>query len=115
MRSQGDAEANQNRFGYIDELRGIAVLLVVLVHVGYYTDENLIIAQISRYGRYGVQLFFLLSAFTLCHSMARLPALTGREYGAFFIRRFFRIAPLYYAAAIFYGIYTVASFHFFGK
>lgn len=115
MSPPSDAEVKQSRFGYIDELRGIAVLLVISVHIGYYANEHLVVAQISRYGQYGVQLFFLLSAFTLCHSMSRVTVLTGREYEAFFIKRFFRIAPLYYAAAIFYGVYTLLSSHFFGK
>ncbi|GAA5481153.1 acyltransferase family protein [Haloferula sargassicola] len=103
------------RFAYIDELRGLAVLLVVFVHVGYYLDESLLITRVSRYGQYGVQLFFMLSAFTLCHSMDRLPGLSRGDYRAFFVKRFFRIAPLYYAALVGYTAYSIASHRLFGK
>jgi len=103
------------RFPHIDALRGVAVLMVVLVHVGYYAAEGLWFTQVSRFGQYGVQLFFMLSAFTLCHSISRQDRLGAGDYSAFLTKRFFRIAPMYYGAAIFYTFYSVASFRLFGK
>ncbi|MBB5352865.1 peptidoglycan/LPS O-acetylase OafA/YrhL [Haloferula luteola] len=103
------------RFAYVDELRGFAVLLVAFVHIGFYFDEDMGITHISRYGQYGVQLFFMLSAFTLCHSMDRLPRMGQGDYQAFFIKRWFRIAPLYFCALVFYTLYSLASHQLFGK
>jgi peptidoglycan/LPS O-acetylase OafA/YrhL len=73
---------------YIDCLRGYAVLLVIMCHTA---------------GWYGVQLFFMASCLTLMMS-----ALNERERfgsfhsGNFFVRRFLRIAPMYYIAALIY-------------
>jgi peptidoglycan/LPS O-acetylase OafA/YrhL len=51
-----------------------------------------------------VQLFFLASAVTLLMSWHHDQARFGRaQVAPFFIRRFFRIAPAYYAAAAFYA------------
>jgi len=53
-------------------------------------------------GIYGVQLFFILSAFTLFHTLNRQPKSTIN----FYLRRFFRIAPAYYLAILFYSWYN---------
>jgi len=102
-------------FRYVDGLRGIAVLLVLFVHTAYYMDPATVFHQIGVFGQYGVQLFFVMSAFTLCHSMNRHERLSGQEYRKFFSRRFFRIAPLYYLGLVGYGCYTMLSFRLFGK
>jgi len=102
-------------FGYVDALRGIAILLVVFVHTAYYMHPDTIFRKIGVFGQYGVQLFFVMSAFTLCHSMNRQQSLNAVEYGKFFTRRFFRIALLYYLGLVGYGFYTWLSFRLFGK
>src|SRR5206468_2969412 len=54
------------------------------------------------FGRYGVQLFFFASAFTIFYSYHnRFNKETNPDL-KFIIRRFFRIAPLYYLAILFY-------------
>lgn len=100
------------KFDHIDALRGIAVLLVVLVHTGGRTPAGMTFGEIAKYGQYGVQLFFMLSAFTLCHSMNRIQVLGKPDYLAFMTKRFFRIAPLYYLGIVIYFIFTWASFRF---
>jgi peptidoglycan/LPS O-acetylase OafA/YrhL len=56
--------------------------------------------RFAQYGQMGVQLFFVVSAFTLALSFE------GRHekhnVRNFFIRRFFRIAPTYYVAILFF-------------
>jgi peptidoglycan/LPS O-acetylase OafA/YrhL len=71
------------RFDWIDALRGYAVVGVVLVHT---------VGESAAFGARGVQLFFVVSAFTLMHSWRR------RDDGsvAFFVRRVFRIAPMFW-------------------
>lgn len=103
------------KFQYVDALRGIAILLVILVHTGGRTPEGLPFDTISVYGQYGVQLFFVMSAFTLCHSAARMRTLTKPGYLSFMSRRFFRIAPLYYVGIVFYFCFAWASLRFAGQ
>ncbi len=93
------------KYEYIDSLRGIAVLMVVMVHVANFfkisTTEffHPLLCWILYNGRMGVQLFFIISSFTLMLSFDRR---IGEKNGTFnfFIRRFFRIAPMYYLAII---------------
>jgi len=84
-------------------LRGLAALCVVLYHVGNLTGIR---PSIIRSGGPTLDLFFLLSGFVLIHQYERRrelqpqadPKATKRFYFThFFVRRFFRIAPLFYA------------------
>jgi peptidoglycan/LPS O-acetylase OafA/YrhL len=85
--------------GYIDALRGIAILGVILVHASILSPQGPFLAVISFTGQRGVQLFYMVSAFTLFLSLD-----SGRierfQCSNFFIRRFCRIAPLFYLAII---------------
>jgi exopolysaccharide production protein ExoZ len=89
-------EAGHHR-AYIDALRGYAILIVVVVHTLVLNSDvsPLLTGQLLR-GGFGVQLFFVVSALTLTQSW--------RERGdgalAFFVRRLFRIAPMFWAAII---------------
>lgn len=81
----------------IHGLRGIAALSVVLFHLVHLA--NIAVPQsftfiASDFGK-GVHLFFILSAFSLMHSTERnmYHKTWVKEY---FVKRFFRIAPLYY-------------------
>jgi peptidoglycan/LPS O-acetylase OafA/YrhL len=89
-----------NRFGYVDTLRGIAIFLVLSVHTSqfYQLGSELTFA---RYGQLGVQLFFVASAYTLCISMSNVD-LSTENLKKFYIRRYFRIAPMYYIGIVMY-------------
>ncbi len=88
--------------GYIDILRGIAILMVMLVHTSQAVNGvSKLVGDIDRYGQMGVQLFFVASAYTLCCSRIKR-AKEKKLLVSFWIRRFFRIAPLYYVAIIAY-------------
>ena len=93
------------KYQYIDSLRGIAILLVILVHVSYLpgVKNNLpeLLVNFANNGQYGVQLFFIGSAFTLFMShQNRIGEVHANRN--FFIRRFFRIAPMYYLAILYF-------------
>jgi peptidoglycan/LPS O-acetylase OafA/YrhL len=86
------------KYGYIDALRGYAVLLVVFGHVTQLMSFQGILASLFQKTAFGVQLFYVVSALTLTMSWH-----TKRD-GAFnfFIRRIFRIGPLFWLAIAFY-------------
>jgi peptidoglycan/LPS O-acetylase OafA/YrhL len=92
------SQTAHTHLGFIAALRGFAALYVFLFHLVYYPGLPLPVwtGNFIRAGGTGVTLFFIISAFTLSLSMrgqAGKPGSTVR----FYIRRFFRIAPLFYA------------------
>jgi peptidoglycan/LPS O-acetylase OafA/YrhL len=94
---------------YIDSLRGIAILLVILVHTTIrIRGLSTTLDSIGRYGQMGVQLFFIASAFTLCLSLNHT-IYSKNWLASFYLKRFFRIAPLYYLAIAVYFAYNYAS------
>lgn len=89
---------------YIDCVRGYAILLVIATHV---TDAVIElpypVKRFTSTGWFGVQLFFLASALTLMMSWHSERQKHGTvSIRGFFIRRFMRIAPAYYAAGLLY-------------
>lgn len=89
---------------YIDCVRGYAILLVIATHVtDVFVELPYPVRRLTQTGWFGVQLFFLASAMTLLMSWhAELGRKGSVSIGAFYLRRFFRIAPAYYAAGILY-------------
>lgn len=93
-------------FAYIDCLRGYAVLMVIICHTAYAIPQlPYPVHRLGVFGWHGVQLFFLASCLTLMMSAdyerVRTGGMSSRN---FFLRRFFRIAPMYYLAA---GLYLI--------
>jgi peptidoglycan/LPS O-acetylase OafA/YrhL len=96
-----------HRFQYIDCVRGYAVMMVIACHVTFaYPELPYRIRQLTESGWYGVELFFLASALTLLMSWRAEAAAGPVSVRAFFIRRFFRIAPAYYCAGLLYTFVT---------
>jgi exopolysaccharide production protein ExoZ len=75
-------------------LRGVAALTVVLFHLQAMPGLPLPhwLSAMTGHFYLSVQLFFVISAFSLYHSSRYSPA----SYSAYLVKRFFRIAPLYY-------------------
>lgn len=87
------------RLEFISSLRGFAALYVAAVHLTFGTSPRIEapgwLVPTVAFGNVAVTLFFVLSAFTLSLSMEA----RGSEPApivSFFVRRFFRIAPLFY-------------------
>ncbi len=99
---------------YVDALRGWAILGVIIVHCfGSVTGLDPLLSNLAKRGANGVQLFFVMSAFTLFLSFRAHGSAELNPVRNFFIRRFFRIAPMFYLAILFYPWWygTGASFY----
>lgn len=94
----------ENRIVSFDGLRGIAVLSVVLFHCFYMLTSNdfrqhNVISIISKYGWLGVDLFFIISGFVISFTLYKYSSVKE-----FFIARFARLYPAYWASVIFAAI-----------
>lgn len=107
--------SKRNYFDFVDGLRGIAVLMVILVHVSQSIgDGHYLSSSIQTYvnaGARGVQLFFILSAFTLFSSNSRRAENEERPLLRFYIRRAFRILPFWWVMAAVWLTYGVIHDH----
>lgn len=88
-------------YQYLDALRGIAFLGVLLCHAAQNTALFTGIA-VAMAGRFGVQLFFLISAVTIMLSWSKRNTIEYRPARNFYIRRLFRIVPMFWIGALFY-------------
>ncbi|HTR00040.1 MAG TPA: acyltransferase family protein, partial [Candidatus Acidoferrum sp.] len=94
------------RLAFLDSLRGLAAVYVALYHMTLLPEPHLLVphwaSAIVLNGGTAVTLFFVVSSFSLCYAMEEVHRNDGPWM--FYIRRFFRIAPLFYACIIFYII-----------
>lgn len=98
---------SRERLDSIDALRGFAALYVLAYHLSLLPNPNLAVpGWAGKYiltGGTGVTLFFVISAFCLCLTIRR----HGQEPSPamrFYIRRIFRIAPLFYLCLVAYWV-----------
>lgn len=97
-------------FDFVDSLRGLAIVGVMMVHVIFWIPHfHGRMRAVVFQGDYGVQLFFVVSAFTLFWSLRSRKTQERRPLLAFYARRFFRIAPLFWFAIVFYLIWPLPS------
>ncbi|WP_213226345.1 acyltransferase [Caballeronia sp. NK8] len=96
------------KLDFIDSMRGFAALYVLSFHFSLITDPRAVaprwLAPFTAFGGSGVTLFFVVSAFTLCLSMDTRKENEATPLLNYIIRRFFRIAPLFYLWIIVYCI-----------
>jgi peptidoglycan/LPS O-acetylase OafA/YrhL len=97
-------------FDFVDSLRGLAIVGVMMVHVTFCVpDLHGRVRALGAQGQYGVQLFFIVSAFTLFWSLRSRRSQERRPLLAFFTRRFFRLAPLFWTGVAFYVLFPLAN------
>jgi peptidoglycan/LPS O-acetylase OafA/YrhL len=98
---QPGVKSEPRHYAYIDALRGLAFLCVMATHctlpVGPFGARPYFVE-----GSYGVELFFLVSALTLSSSMEARRKTERFPLASFYLRRLFRIAPLFWLAIWFY-------------
>lgn len=87
MDATGSPQNAEARIEGLDGMRGVAVLLVMLVHTG-----------LVGCGWIGVQIFFVLSGFLITRILldAKRHSSARRYFGNFYLRRSLRIFPAYY-------------------
>ena len=92
------------------ELIIVVVVVGVLVFhaVPHAPGVNRLASDVLLQGAEGVQLFFVMSALTLFLSLDSRRRTEARPVANFFVRRFFRIAPFFYAGALFYYLFDRA-------
>lgn len=95
--------SEQQRLSSLDTLRGVAISLVVLFHSSIPFQLPGRVASWVQIGNLGVQLFFLISAFTMSYMWA---ARAGESLPVrkFYLRRGLRIAPVFWLAMLGYGL-----------
>jgi peptidoglycan/LPS O-acetylase OafA/YrhL len=108
MPLSGPHATRETRIGWLDALRGWAILGVVLVHTGQgIAGLPGFWGGVAAAGQYGVQLFFIVSALTIGLTYERqVQGGSGiaRASIAWLVKRLMRIAPLYYYGI---GLYLV--------
>ncbi|WP_439535585.1 acyltransferase family protein [Methyloversatilis sp.] len=98
-----DARTTPDKLAVIDAARGWAILLVIVSHVGgLFPELPWPVKKLTNFGWFGVQLFFVVSAYTLLASWNRDRRALPQKTTDFLIRRFFRIAPMYYLGVVLY-------------
>lgn len=103
-RSRGD------RIQTLDAVRSIAILLVIGHHAAYrFSGSNLdpIAALLRSVGWIGVDIFFALSGFLIVRILVK-DSSSGDVTG-FFVRRFWRIVPLYVVALFVFAAGTMLT------
>jgi peptidoglycan/LPS O-acetylase OafA/YrhL len=96
-----------NRLAFVDALRGIAVLAVVLQHLleqiilggttgAFYGPLHDISGHYFNFGRFGVVLFFFVSGFVIPYSFPKSSA----PVKDFAVSRFFRLYPSYWLSIL---------------
>lgn len=90
-------EIKANWLSGLEGLRGWAASSIVVYHVAHLhgLQGGGLIGVVREYFGLGVPLFFIVSAFSLYHAHFDRP-FTIASQRAFFVKRFFRIAPLFY-------------------
>jgi peptidoglycan/LPS O-acetylase OafA/YrhL len=93
------SKSDEDRLAGIESLRGVAALMILIFHVVELMKVPVpaALSFVSSHFGLGVPLFFSLSGFVLGYGYAdKLAQGTRGAIGAFYIRRPFRIAPLFY-------------------
>ena len=88
----------------LDSLRGLAILAVIAFHVGLDFPAGGVVGTIAAMGYNGVQLFFVVSAISMCYMWNQRRG-EPAPVRSFLIRRLCRIAPPFWFGIVFYVLW----------
>lgn len=114
MTATGDQNKPGLHLAYLDSVRGIAAMIVVIYHYinwDYSSYAKVKLANIVFNGGDAVSFFFVLSGFVLSYKYLVLKH--SLDYGKFCINRFLRLWPAYFitvALNAFYNVYLYNGF-----
>lgn len=91
---------NKNKIIALQLSRIIACLMVFIVHLGQYLELKGIVRQFTDFGRFGVQLFFIMSGYLAAISLSKKV-----DTKTYYKKRAIKILPLYYFSILFLFIY----------
>lgn len=92
---------NSTRLGYVDMLRAVAAVSVMVIHVLERTSPGLHDFRFSVFdpGSFGVSLFFLCSGFVIPRSIERYGSI-GTGLVRFWTKRLLRLYPTYWVSVV---------------
>jgi peptidoglycan/LPS O-acetylase OafA/YrhL len=110
----------------IERLRAVAIIFVYLIHVRLFGDALGYFGQLKRIASWaGVDLFFVISGFVVTLSLERLlperpphplrepiADADARAMRSFYVRRFFRLAPMAACALLLHLVGSLVAPHF---
>jgi peptidoglycan/LPS O-acetylase OafA/YrhL len=96
--------AGQGEIFELTGLRGVAALMVALLHFNFDVAGGLgsIYENLTRIGFMGVDLFFILSGFVIAYKYHDIRRFWSRDYAQFLWFRFWRIYPTHFFVTMFY-------------
>jgi peptidoglycan/LPS O-acetylase OafA/YrhL len=90
------------RYEFLDALRGFAILGVISYHCAYFAGWTRAV-EFTEAGAFGVQLFFMVSAFTIFMTLERALLREHAVVRSFYIRRVLRIVPMFWVGIVLYA------------
>src|SRR6186713_152936 len=99
----------------LDGIRGVAILMVLALHFvcsqipAHQNKLELVLARLTGYGAWGVDLFFVLSGYLITGILWDMRG-SNAYFRTFFVRRTLRIFPLYYATLLIFTVLIPDSF-----
>src|ERR1035438_2704652 len=95
------------RLPVLDGWRAAAILLVLIHHIGqgFYSNEESYALSLTRFGAFGVDIFFGISGLLITRLLLEQRHATGSfELRQFYLRRAFRILPPCFAFLAIYSL-----------
>nr|WP_315496539.1 acyltransferase [uncultured Rhodoferax sp.] len=103
-----------SRLDFLDTGRGIAILGVIAVHANQNFSTGFAYFDFFlKLGQYGVQLFFVISAYTMMHTLQNRIGNENRYIINFWIRRISRIAIPFWAAIVVYQAFNYLNVNYY--
>lgn len=94
----------QNRLAYIDALRGIAIIGVIVTHAATLTGVQGLARTFTNAAGNGVLLFFVVSACTIFLTLSKARQRETHVFANFYTKRFWRLIPVYWLGIVAYTI-----------
>lgn len=107
---------NKEKITWVDSLKGIAMMGVIMIHSGGGGMPSLL-GKIGNIGKNGVQLFFLLSAYLTYVSLEHFSEnhnFTFNNMRIWWAKRFVKLIPIYYLSMLACGIWGGGSTYWLG-